>query len=454
MARRQKYDDPPGFKTCRRCAVQKPAEAFPVNAKLRDGIDSWCRDCHRDYDRAKQEKYRRDRGMMPRRRRDDPEGFKTCRRCGELKPLDGFHRDRTQSDGRTGRCRDCYQQEQRARGVRSRNRYADPPGFKTCRRCEERKALSEFPRAPRTVDGHGSNCRPCVNARQREIRALQPKRPRKKSASRKKPPTIPGYKWCTLCNEEKPLDEFHRNSKSTDGRVPACKACDWKRRPHSPRPVDPAPEGYKTCSACREVKPLGEFYRDKRGARGVSAACKTCRLAASDARRRERGIPERQRYADLPGIKTCRRCKRPKPVAEFSVEHRNRDGLRSWCDDCSNERTLEWHRANPAAMGRLRAVRRGAEEAGRVAETDWLRVVRRHCGRCAYCARPNPRPSMDHIIPVTRGGQHFIGNLLPVCKACNSSKADRLLVEWRYRSRTRARLVGVNARPPRRPVLP
>jgi hypothetical protein len=30
-----------------------------------------------------------------------------------------------------------------------------------------------------------------------------------------------------------------------------------------------------------------------------------------------------------------------------------------------------------------------------------------------------------------RGGTNYEGNLTPACKQCNSSKAARLLVEWR-----------------------
>ena len=32
-------------------------------------------------------------------------------------------------------------------------------------------------------------------------------------------------KRCTKCGETKPLDEFHRNASSKDGRMPRCKAC-------------------------------------------------------------------------------------------------------------------------------------------------------------------------------------------------------------------------------------
>jgi hypothetical protein len=48
---------------------------------------------------------------------------------------------------------------------------------------------------------------------------------------------------------------------------------------------------------------------------------------------------------------------------------------------------------------------------------------------CAYCdATPT---TVDHVMPLSRGGTNFEGNLVPCCKACNSSKCDLLLIEWK-----------------------
>lgn len=38
--------------------------------------------------------------------------------------------------------------------------------------------------------------------------------------------------------------------------------------------------------------------------------------------------------------------------------------------------------------------------------------------------------TMDHIIPVSLGGNHGIGNLMPLCQSCNSQKGARTLMEW------------------------
>jgi len=53
-------------------------------------------------------------------------------------------------------------------------------------------------------------------------------------------------------------------------------------------------------------------------------------------------------------------------------------------------------------------------------------------GRCGYCDRPTaPRElTMDHRVPLVRGGRSTKGNVVPACKACNVAKKYRLPTEW------------------------
>jgi 5-methylcytosine-specific restriction endonuclease McrA len=53
-------------------------------------------------------------------------------------------------------------------------------------------------------------------------------------------------------------------------------------------------------------------------------------------------------------------------------------------------------------------------------------------GICHYCGGtfPPEELSMDHIVPVIRGGKSNRGNVAPACKECNNSKKHMLPVEW------------------------
>jgi 5-methylcytosine-specific restriction protein A len=53
-------------------------------------------------------------------------------------------------------------------------------------------------------------------------------------------------------------------------------------------------------------------------------------------------------------------------------------------------------------------------------------------GRCHYCGgETSPAElTMDHIVPVARGGKSTKGNVVPACKDCNNAKKQLLPMEW------------------------
>lgn len=60
----------------------------------------------------------------------------------------------------------------------------------------------------------------------------------------------------------------------------------------------------------------------------------------------------------------------------------------------------------------------------------WKRRLAR--GICHYCGREiAPRQlTMDHIVPISRGGRSTKGNVVPACKGCNNKKKQLLPMEW------------------------
>jgi 5-methylcytosine-specific restriction enzyme A len=76
----------------------------------------------------------------------------------------------------------------------------------------------------------------------------------------------------------------------------------------------------------------------------------------------------------------------------------------------------------------IKAERRKARE---LRGTQWWK---RRCakGVCYYCQQPTaPRElTMDHIVPIARGGRSSKGNLVPACKNCNNKKKHLLPMEW------------------------
>ena len=53
-------------------------------------------------------------------------------------------------------------------------------------------------------------------------------------------------------------------------------------------------------------------------------------------------------------------------------------------------------------------------------------------GKCHYCQQKiHPKElTLDHVVPVIRGGKTTKGNCVPCCKECNSQKKYLLPIEW------------------------
>jgi 5-methylcytosine-specific restriction endonuclease McrA len=52
--------------------------------------------------------------------------------------------------------------------------------------------------------------------------------------------------------------------------------------------------------------------------------------------------------------------------------------------------------------------------------------------RCAYCGADGDL-HIEHVVPISKGGPHSIGNIIPACESCNYSKRDSEVETW-YRS--------------------
>ena len=76
-------------------------------------------------------------------------------------------------------------------------------------------------------------------------------------------------------------------------------------------------------------------------------------------------------------------------------------------------------------------IRREKEKARRLRCSHWwMRKTRK--GVCYYCHREvgSKNLTMDHVVPLSRGGKSKKGNIVPACKICNNKKMYLLPIEW------------------------
>ena len=101
-------------------------------------------------------------------------------------------------------------------------------------------------------------------------------------------------------------------------------------------------EQTKRCSRCREAKPVEEFSLNRRRRDGRSAWCKHCcqahYRASKPAGYQARSYPK-ERNALHPDLieKRCARCAVLKPIEAFGRNKREPDGRTARCSECSRE---------------------------------------------------------------------------------------------------------------------
>lgn len=166
----------------------------------------------------------------------------------------------------------------------------------------------------------------------------------------------------------------------------------------------------KRCSRCRRVKDKSEFCRAKVNKDGLSGQCRPCRTEIQRSRRtQDPSYAERQREV---------------------IRRRRAEGRRAPSEALKPKRfppagSEEW-RQRRVWSGRLSSAKTNARRFGvqinDLSLADWLVVVGAFGRRCSYCNAAADL-EIDHVVPLSGGGQNTKSNVVPACKSCNSSKS-------------------------------
>ena len=70
--------------------------------------------------------------------------------------------------------------------------------------------------------------------------------------------------------------------------------------------------------------------------------------------------------------------------------------------------------------------RRQLEKTGRITAKEWALKLKQYQYKCVYC-ESDENIEMDHIIPLSKGGDHNINNIQPLCRSCNAKKGNKIL---------------------------
>lgn len=60
---------------------------------------------------------------------------------------------------------------------------------------------------------------------------------------------------------------------------------------------------------------------------------------------------------------------------------------------------------------------------------QWRDCQKHFDNKCAYCCADG-KITKDHFVPVIKGGEFTVRNIIPACESCNRSKRDRDFFDW------------------------
>lgn len=166
--------------------------------------------------------------------------------------------------------------------------------------------------------------------------------------------------------------------------------------------------GFKKCGTCQEVHDINWFGNSKANQDTKCHVCKICtrgRAAVQNAKRAD--IKSEWQSANLDRYKTQE------------------------CYDRNNANRRERRAQNPDKYLKhdrdRRARYKGAKGHHTQEQLDARYAYYGH--KCIYCGCGG-KLTLEHLIPLVKGGTHWASNLAPSCRSCNSSKGDKTHSEY------------------------
>jgi len=202
-------------------------------------------------------------------------------------------------------------------------------------------------------------------------------------------------KKCNTCGKELPVTRefFYQNKKSKDGFIGQCKMC--------------AAEYYKKYSEMHkeEKKEKDKKYREKN--RELLAE-RTRRYYAQNTKR----ILERRKQLGFDMTAYQRKWRLNNPEKKRATDQRRR----------ARKKQL------PATL----------------TIEQWKIIKEYFNNQCAYCGQSEDL-QQDHFIPLSKGGEYTLNNIVPACRRCNEIKNNSIFFKWypkyKYYSKKREKTI-------------
>jgi 5-methylcytosine-specific restriction endonuclease McrA len=182
----------------------------------------------------------------------------------------------------------------------------------------------------------------------------------------------------------------------------------------------------KVCSKCKEEKDISEFCKDSSKPDGLYSSCKSCQKSYRKSNKKkiaETNKVWRDKNRDKQ-INYLREWREENPEYGSEYYQKNKEQKKKY--------TRQWRIENPDKVFAHNMKRRTNGESEELGKDTWIQVMSSTDWKCFYCdvELDKKNRTIDHVIPIDKGGKNIEENCVPSCLSCNCSKKHTLVTSW------------------------
>jgi 5-methylcytosine-specific restriction endonuclease McrA len=229
-------------------------------------------------------------------------------------------------------------------------------------------------------------------------------------------PCLITEKKCSICKMNKSITYFWKSSSTADGFRGKCIPCEMQYR-HERRHLD------------RETSNRAQRKRREAEKQAVLEAQRKWAEANPEKVRRLAQIQIQEALEKKRKQSQKWAAENPDKVRQTQRNYRARH------PELYREATKKYYLANPEVKRALERKRKARKHNNPIFAISTKELKRLYAGPCSYCGISGTM-TLDHVVPISKGGVHGVSNLVPACNPCNSSKGQKILIEWKvYKNR-------------------
>ncbi|MDU4890988.1 MAG: HNH endonuclease [Clostridium sp.] len=189
----------------------------------------------------------------------------------------------------------------------------------------------------------------------------------------------------------------------------------------------------KVCKMCGKELSIESFNIRKGYKDGYNTKCKKCEVrynqeyykkhkAELDEKHKKYRENNKEYLSNL--RKQYYKSNKEKELVQAKMwRNKNKDKIRN-----SSKRWYECNKGKVLVKNQRRRTKL-SELPATITNEQWIQIKNDFKNKCAYCGRKLPL-HMEHFIPLSKGGEMTVNNIIPSCKSCNCSKGTKLFHEW------------------------